>query len=93
MARWALALSFQKSGSSACLFSSASRACDASTSKMPPQQPDRPLDVLDDFFRFGAHGFVLIDPPHLAIAARKRNIARCAGAALHFACFRQGKWR
>jgi hypothetical protein len=43
---------------------------------MPPQQPDRPLDVLDDFFRFSAHGFVLTDPPHLAIAADKRNIAR-----------------
>jgi hypothetical protein len=23
---------------------------------MPPQQPDRPLDVLDQIFRFGAHG-------------------------------------
>jgi hypothetical protein len=55
MVRCARAVSFQKLGSSACLFSSASRACDASTSKMPPQQPDRPLDVLDNLFRFGAH--------------------------------------
>jgi hypothetical protein len=55
MVRWARAVSFQKLGSSACLFSSASRACDASKSKMPPQQPDRPLDVLDDLLGFGAH--------------------------------------
>jgi hypothetical protein len=60
MARCAFALSFHKLGSSACLFSSASRACDASTSKMPPQQPDRPLDLFDDFFDFSAHGFVLM---------------------------------
>ena len=32
--------SFQRLGSSASLFSSARRAVDASTSKMPPQQPD-----------------------------------------------------
>jgi hypothetical protein len=29
------------------LFSSASRAVDFSTSKMPPQQPDRLLDLFD----------------------------------------------
>jgi hypothetical protein len=51
---------------------------------MPPQQPDRPLDVLDDFFSFGAHGFFL-DRPHLAIAAEKRNIARRTAATLDFA--------
>jgi hypothetical protein len=39
------------------LFSSASRAVDASTSKMPPQQPDRLLDLFNKAFDFGAHGF------------------------------------
>jgi hypothetical protein len=38
------------------LFSSASRAVDASTSKMPPQQPDRLLDLFNQTFDFGAHG-------------------------------------
>ncbi|MFN5682751.1 hypothetical protein, partial [Bradyrhizobium sp.] len=37
------------------MFSSASLAVDASTSKMPPQQPDRLLDLFYDFFDFGAH--------------------------------------
>jgi hypothetical protein len=37
------------------LFSSASLAVDVSTSKMPPQQPDRLLDLFYDFFDFGAH--------------------------------------
>src|SRR4051794_41778110 len=48
--------SFQRLGSSASWFSSASRAVDCSTSKMPPQQPDRLLDLFDEFFDFGAHG-------------------------------------
>jgi hypothetical protein len=39
------------------LFSSASRAVEASTSKMPPQQPDRLLDLFNKAFDFGAHGF------------------------------------
>jgi hypothetical protein len=47
--------SFHSSGSSAIWFSSARRALDASKSKMPPQQPDRPLDILDDAFSFSAH--------------------------------------
>jgi hypothetical protein len=38
------------------LFSSASRAVDFSTSKMPPQQPDRLLDLFNEAFDFGAHG-------------------------------------
>jgi hypothetical protein len=38
------------------VFSSASRARALSTSKMPPQQPDRLLDVFDDRLDFGAHG-------------------------------------
>jgi len=38
------------------LFSSASRAVDFSTSKMPPQQPDRLLDLFYQPFDFGAHG-------------------------------------
>jgi hypothetical protein len=37
------------------LFSSASRAVDFSTSKMPPQQPDRLLDLFYQPFDFGAH--------------------------------------
>jgi hypothetical protein len=68
MARCALPLSFQKLGSSACLFSSARRACALSTSKMPPQQPQRPLDLFDGFFGFGAH-----DGRHLAAAPAIRN--------------------
>jgi hypothetical protein len=38
------------------LFSSASRAVDFSTSKMPPQQSDRLLDLFYKAFDFGAHG-------------------------------------
>src|SRR6202042_396910 len=53
---WAFCGSFQRLGSSASLFSSARRAVDASTSKMPPQQPDRLLDLFDEAFDFGAHG-------------------------------------
>ena len=41
----------------ASLFSSARRAVDASTSKMPPQQPDRLLDLFNEAFDFSAHGF------------------------------------
>jgi hypothetical protein len=37
------------------LFSSASRAVEVSTSKMPPQQPDRLLDLFNEAFDFGAH--------------------------------------
>jgi hypothetical protein len=37
------------------LFSSASRAVDFSTSKMPPQQSDRLLDLFDKTFDFSAH--------------------------------------
>jgi hypothetical protein len=43
-------------GSSASEFSSASRAVDFSTSKMPPQQPDRLLDLFYEAFDFRAHG-------------------------------------
>jgi hypothetical protein len=38
------------------LFSSASRAVDFSTSKMPPQQPDRLLDLFNHPFDFDVHG-------------------------------------
>jgi len=37
------------------LFSSASLAVDVSTSKMPPQQPDRLLDLFYNFLDLGAH--------------------------------------
>jgi hypothetical protein len=59
------------------LFSSASRAVDASTSKMPPQQPDRLLDLFNKAFDFGAHRFSRIRQECLGrdVAARaaKRN--------------------
>jgi hypothetical protein len=55
MMRWARAVSFQRLGSSACVFSSASRAFALSKSKVPPQQPDRLLDVGNDVLCFGAH--------------------------------------
>ena len=48
--------SFQSVGSSDFAFSSASRRVAVSTSKMPPQQPDRLLDIFDELQRFGAHG-------------------------------------
>jgi hypothetical protein len=40
------------------LFSSSSRLRAASKSKMPPQQPDRLLDVLDNRLDFRAHGLI-----------------------------------
>jgi hypothetical protein len=47
--------SFQSSGSSACRFSSFSRARALSTSKMPPQQPERLLDLFNDGGDFSTH--------------------------------------
>jgi hypothetical protein len=41
------------------LFSSASRAVDFSTSKMPPQQPDRLLDLFNYPLDFDVHGISL----------------------------------
>jgi hypothetical protein len=38
------------------LLSSLSRARALSTSKMPPQQSDRLLDLVDDILDFRAHG-------------------------------------
>jgi hypothetical protein len=55
MMRWARAVSFQRLGSSACLFSSASCAFALSKSKVPPQQPDGLLDVIDHTLNFSAH--------------------------------------
>jgi len=46
---------FQRFGSSALAFSSASRRVAASTSKMPPQQSHGLLDRLGERFGFGAH--------------------------------------
>jgi hypothetical protein len=48
MVRCALLASFQNEGSSAALFSSASRRVAVSTSKMPPQQSHRLLDLFDE---------------------------------------------
>jgi hypothetical protein len=45
--------------SSARRFSSASRFSALSTSKRPPQQPERLLDLFDDFLRFRAHDSAL----------------------------------
>src|SRR5947207_3436409 len=56
--------SFQRLGASASLFSSASRAVDFSTSKMPPQQPDRLLDLFDQSLDFRAHGFSILYSCH-----------------------------
>jgi hypothetical protein len=53
--RLARCWSFHRLGSSACRFSSASRARALSTSKMPPQQSDRLLDLGDDGFDLGTH--------------------------------------
>src|SRR5262249_56202886 len=47
--------SFESVGSSACLLSSARRARALSKSKMPPQQSDRLLDLVDDILNFRAH--------------------------------------
>jgi len=55
MTRWARAWSFHRFGSSDWRFSSASRFCDLSTSKMPPQQPDRLPDRIDVVLRLWAH--------------------------------------
>jgi hypothetical protein len=51
----AASASFQKLGFSTLAFSSASRRVAASTSKMPPQQPQGLLDRLSERFGFGAH--------------------------------------
>jgi hypothetical protein len=47
--------SFQKSGASAAAFSSARRSTDASKSKMPPQQPDRLLNLGDNRLDLRTH--------------------------------------
>jgi hypothetical protein len=47
--------SFQSEGSSARAFSPARRFWAASMSKMPPQQPDGLLDLVDDVGDFGTH--------------------------------------
>jgi hypothetical protein len=50
------------------LFSSASRAVDFSTSKMPPQQPDRLLDLFYQPLDFGAHEASRVSPALLSPA-------------------------
>ncbi|AQS84257.1 hypothetical protein A0U92_05120 [Acetobacter aceti] len=54
----AASASFQRSGSSARLFSSASLPWATSQSKMPPQQRNRLLDLLVERFRLGGHATV-----------------------------------
>jgi hypothetical protein len=55
MVRCALLWSLQNAGSSAALFSSARRRVAVSTSKMPPQQLQRLLDLFDEILGFRAH--------------------------------------
>jgi hypothetical protein len=55
MVRCARAWSLQNAGSSAALFSSARRRVAVSTSKMPPQQLQRLLDLFDKALSFRAH--------------------------------------
>jgi hypothetical protein len=52
--------SFQIAESSALAFSSSRRRLAASQSKMPPQQGDGLLDVIDGAGDFGTHGGCLI---------------------------------
>src|SRR6266581_5419581 len=54
--RCARCWSFQRLGSSAARLSSSRRLRALSKSKMPPQQPDRLLDLVDDRLNFRAHG-------------------------------------
>jgi hypothetical protein len=54
------------------LFSSASLAVDASTSKMPPQQPDRLLDLFNKAFNFGAH--IVLDPAAKATVKTRKTM-------------------
>src|SRR5689334_18061503 len=53
--RCARLVSFQRFGSSAWVFNSSRRLRALSTSKMPPQQPNRLLDFIDNGLDFGAH--------------------------------------
>jgi len=59
MTFWAFLGSFQRFGSSVLAFSSASLMGALSQSKMPPQEGQRFVDVIDQFLRFGAHGVFL----------------------------------
>src|SRR6185312_16035578 len=79
MTRWARAWSFHRPGSSASLFSSARRRCAVSTSKMPPQQEHRLLDLFDEFLGFSAHRKTLMEQtfPHVAFPAVSRNRTLC----------------
>jgi hypothetical protein len=47
---------FQSEGSSALAFSSSRRRVDLSQSKMPPQQAEGLLDLIDGSLNFGTHG-------------------------------------
>src|SRR5690348_4468452 len=78
--RWARLVSFQRFGSSAWAFSSSSRLRALSTSKMPPQQPDGLLDIIDDGLDFGAHDGTRIGiegEPNVR-SGREQGIARPA---------------
>jgi hypothetical protein len=83
MMRCARAVSSHRLGSSASVFSSASRAFALSKSKVPPQQSDRPLDVFNDTLNFRAHdAFRLWHlPPKLYCAILAAQLAACSGCA------------
>jgi hypothetical protein len=53
--------------------SSASRATALSKSKVPPQQPERPLYVFDEFFGFRTHCSLIPGWADLAAGDRARN--------------------
>jgi hypothetical protein len=59
MTFWAFLGSFQRFGSSVLAFSSASLMGALSQSKMPPQQGQGFVDVVDQLLGFGAHGMFL----------------------------------
>src|SRR6185312_6356863 len=73
--------SSQSLGSSARRFSSASRFSALSTSKRPPQQPERLLDFLDDFLGFGAHDSNLSLADFLSISRQKAKIHHAPGSS------------
>src|SRR6185437_3499877 len=79
--RWPRLWSLHRLGSSNSLFSSARRRVAVSTSKMPPQQPQRLLDFVDQALDFGAHDWLnaakaAFDSGEgdLTLRARRRNL-------------------
>jgi hypothetical protein len=76
MTRLARCGSFHRLESSAKAFSSASRARALSTSKMPPQQQKRLLDLFDDGGDFRAHDAAPVADVTVSGAKRNARLAR-----------------